>query len=156
MQTAGDSDKDKIQRRGKKVGTTTHAYWVVAGDELTCVTMEEVCQHWNIDKLIFTNGMQVLRWVSAVERGILEAGQAQLAILDMKLPLVGGSELSTKIKRNIHLPQMAVVLTATYPLQHDKEVEVLRSSYADALIYKPFPRPDVLLQNLQAIIARPR
>jgi hypothetical protein len=68
MQTAGDPDKDKIQRRGKKVGTTTHAYWVVAGDELTCVTMEEVCQYWNIDKLIFTNGMQVLRWVSAVER----------------------------------------------------------------------------------------
>jgi CheY-like chemotaxis protein len=160
MQTAGDPDKDKIQRRGKQVTVTTRPVWLIADSDPTRYKFWQFrCYSWDIDTIIFTTGDALVAWIDAVERAAIQTSTPQLAILDTALPGLAVSELGAKIRSSNRLRKMALVLTATYTLHRltrEEEVEILRTNYADALIYQPYPPPDKLRQTLQDIIARPR
>src|SRR5690606_41253647 len=104
-------------------------------------TLLMCCEIWGVDGIAFTTGTDAIRWIDDVDRGTNDAGVPELALLDIRLPGATGPQIGERLRQSPALQSMAVVLTTAYHLTPQEERAAVAQAGADALIYKPLPKP---------------
>jgi|SRR5680860_667811 len=94
-----------------------------------------------LDMLLSVDGYDV----HLVEDGLealqyLKDNTPDLAILDVKMPNVNGIEVCLRMKRNVRLRDVPVVMLTA--LRDDTTKAEIRAAKAEALIYKPLEGKD--------------
>ena len=131
--------------------------WMVVEDEPDLYdTLLVMLEMWSIDGVAFTNGTDTLKWVDEVDAGTVEATVPELAILDIRLPDIGGQEIGHRLRNSPILKDITIVLTTAYKLSPKEEKLIKARAQADTLIYKPLPAPMVFRDMLLSVIAKRR
>lgn len=127
--------------------------WMVVEDEPDLYdTLLMFFEIWGVDGIAFTTGTDAIRWIDDVDRGTNDAGVPELALLDIRLPGATGPQIGERLRQSPALQSMAVVLTTAYHLTPQEERAAVAQAGADALIYKPLPKPADLRDMLQEAI----
>lgn len=131
--------------------------WMVVEDEPDLYdTLLMFFEIWGVDGVAFTSGTDAMQWIEDVDRGLAGPGTPELALLDIRLPGASGPEIGERLRLSPTLSSMAVVLTTAYHLTPQEERAAVTQAGADALIYKPLPKPNDLRLMLQEAIDRRR
>jgi len=131
--------------------------WMVVEDEPDLYdTLLALFEIWSIDGVAFTNGTDAVKWVDDVDAGSADTNIPELAILDIRLPGVTGPEIGERIRKSPILKDVAIVLTTAYHLTPQDEQRHIEKAQADALMYKPLPKPADFRAALQVAIAKRR
>lgn len=107
---------------------------------------------WGIDGLAFVDGEEAVAWVEQVDSGRYQGEMPELALIDIRLPGIGGGEVAARIRRSQALHPVAIVLTSAY-LMNGAELDALMAqAQADAFIRKPLPGFTELQRRFHDII----
>lgn len=128
--------------------------WMVVEDEPdiydVLLAMFEI---WGIEGVAFVDGPEALTWIDSVDEGKVRGDLPELAILDIRLPESSGPEVGKRLRESPILKNMAIILITAYRLNSEEEIEAIKVSQADKLMYKPLPGMPELRQVLDELIA---
>jgi two-component system cell cycle response regulator DivK len=128
--------------------------WMVVEDEPEIyellLAMFEV---WGIEGVAFVDGMEATSWIQDVDRGVVTDELPQLAIIDIRLPDISGTQVGEYLRQSSRLGHLPIVLITAFALDADEERAAILQAGADMLIYKPLPEVSKLRQMLDQIIA---
>lgn len=131
--------------------------WMVVEDEPDLYdTLLMFFEIWGVDGIAFTTGTDAIQWIEDIDHGANDSGIPELALLDIRLPGATGPEIGERLRQSPALQEMAVVLTTAYHLTPQEERVAVAQAEADALIYKPLPKPADLRVMLQEAIEQRR
>jgi len=131
--------------------------WMVVEDEPDLYdTLLMFFEIWGVDGVAFTIGTDAIQWIDDVDRGVAGQGIPELALLDIRLPGATGPEIGERLRSSPTLHSMAVVLTTAYYLTQQEERQFVAQAGADAVIYKPLPKPNELRLMLQEALEHRR
>ena len=131
--------------------------WMVVEDEPDLYdTLLMFFEIWGVDGIAFTTGTDAIRWIEDIDRGANDTGIPELALLDIRLPGATGPEIGERLRESPTLQSMAVVLTTAFHLSPQEEHEAIARAQADAIIYKPLPKPSELRVMLEEAIEQRR
>lgn len=131
--------------------------WMVVEDEPDLYdTLLMFFEIWGVDGIAFTTGTDAIRWIEDIDHGASDSGIPELALLDIRLPGATGPQIGERLRQSPALQEMAVVLTTAYHLTPQEERAAVAQAEADALIYKPLPKPADLRMMLQEAIEQRR
>lgn len=123
--------------------------WLVVEDDHAIrdiiVTM---CELWEFDVIAFRDGYEADDYLNNPEPG---DPRPDIALLDIRMPGPWGHELGAKIRQHPRLKDIGIILMTAYELVGADEDEYIRSAGADALLYKPLPPMDELLDLVNEI-----
>lgn len=127
--------------------------WMAVEDEPDLYdTLLMLFEIWGVDGIAFTTGTDAIDWIEDIDQGADDSGIPELALLDIRLPGATGPEIGERLRESPVLQSMAVVLTTAYHLTPQEERDAIARAQADAIIYKPLPKPAELRVMLQAAI----
>lgn len=127
--------------------------WMVVEDEPDLYdTLLMFFEIWGVDGIAFTTGTDAIRWIEDIDRGANDTDIPELALLDIRLPGAEGPEIGERLRQSPVLQSMAVVLTTAYHLSPQEEQAAIAQAQADAIIYKPLPKPSELRVMLEQAI----
>jgi len=115
-------------------------------------TLLALFEIWSVDGIAFTNGTDAIQWIEDVDAGKIETNVPELAILDIRLPGVGGEKVGHRLRQSPVLKNIAIVLTTAYYLSSEEEKAVLKTAQTNHLVYKPLPEPAVFQTQLNKAI----
>lgn len=128
--------------------------WMLVEDELdihdVILSMFEI---WGVAGESFTEGPDAIQWINKIDQGRVER-LPQLALVDIRLPTDSGIDVSARIRRSDYISQIPIVLMTAYHLSPQEEIDVMRRSGADELIYKPLPDMDELREIFYQVLDR--
>jgi CheY-like chemotaxis protein len=117
-------------------------------------TLMVLLEIWSIDPIAFTDGTDAVRWIEDLENDVNVVSVPPVALIDIRLPGVSGPEVAARMRRSPLLNNSAIVLMTAYSLSPQEERDVLATSKADKLIYKPLPEPEELRQILRDVMIK--
>lgn len=112
-------------------------------------------------KILARLGQYTVTVTDDVERALalVSAGQIQLVIMDVALSrstyqaeAIDGIGLTRLLKDTAGADRLPVLLVTAHAMPGDAE-RLLADSGADGYLAKPLPRPDVLVERVQALLA---
>lgn len=131
--------------------------WMAVEDEPDLYdTLLMLFEIWGVDGIAFTTGTDAIDWIEDIDQGASDSVLPELALLDIRLPGATGPEIGERLRQSPALQSMAVVLTTAFHLTPQEERAAIARAQADAIIYKPLPRPAELRVMLQAAIDQRR
>ncbi|NDJ53362.1 MAG: response regulator [Chloroflexi bacterium] len=128
---------------------TRMTWMIVEDDPAIRDVLETMCELWDFDALIFTDGFKAMEYLSKEELG---DKRPALALLDIRVPGPWGHEISARIREHPDLNNIGIILMTAYELPGPDKEEYLIRSGADRLIYKPLPSMDELLQLVTDVL----
>lgn len=124
--------------------------WMIAEDDRAIrdiiVTM---CEIWGLDVITFENGNQVTTYLSSEP---LPPPLPDVALLDIRMPGMWGHEVGALIRQHPVVRNIPIILMTAYELDTPDEAEYRSVSDADAIIYKPLPPMEELLDMVETIV----
>lgn len=109
---------------------------------------------WGIEGRAFVDGAEAVAWIDDVDNHAVTGELPELALLDIRVPVIPGPEVGARLRRSARLGKMAIVLITAHRLGGEDEKQVKALAQADALIYKPLPAMPELRRILDEIILR--
>ncbi|MBN1679792.1 MAG: response regulator transcription factor [Anaerolineae bacterium] len=129
--------------------------WMVVEDEPdiydVLLAMFEI---WGIEGVAFVDGAEAVSWIETVDQGRVHGELPELAILDIRLPEISGTEVGARLRKSTVLGDIAIVLITAYRLSPEEEKSVVAQAKADLLMYKPLPAMAELREAMDGVIAK--
>ncbi len=122
---------------------------IVEDDPAIRDVIKTMCELWNFEVITFKDGFQAVEYL---EKDPTPAPVPQVALLDIRMPGPWGHEISGKIRQHSTLGNIGIVLMTAYELPGSDEKQMIKTSGADRLIYKPLPAMDELLNLVQEVL----
>lgn len=130
--------------------------------DTTCIFVEDnpdiydtllaVLDIWNIDPIAFTNGTDAIKWIDDLDNDVTVVSVPPIALLDIRLPGASGPEIGARMRQSPLLSNIAIVLMTAYALSPQEERDIMATSQADLLLFKPLPAPQELRKILRDVI----
>lgn len=127
----------------------TMTWLVVEDDHAIRDIIVTMCELWEFDVIAFKDGYEASDYLNQTDPG---APYPDIALLDIRMPGPWGHELGAKIRQHPRLKDIGIILMTAYELVGADEDEYVQSAGADALLYKPLPPMDELLELVKRII----
>jgi CheY-like chemotaxis protein len=102
---------------------------------------------WDVEHIHFFTGMEAIHWIDEVDAGRITGPMPELAVLDIRLPDVHGDRVAARLRQSSRLGAIGIVMITAYRLKPAEEEQIMRTSGADKLLYKPLP----VVHDLRAI-----
>ena len=116
------------------------AIWMVVEDEPDLYQVLIAMFHlWGVGGTAFSDGREVIKWIDGVDNGLVTVDLPELALIDIRLPNIAGTEIAARIRKSPKLGNIAIALMTAYRLNPNEEAEVIKTAQADTLLYKPLP-----------------
>jgi CheY-like chemotaxis protein len=130
--------------------------WMVVEDEPDLYEMVlAMYEWWGFEGLAFVNGEDAIAWIDHVDQGRVQGDLPQLVLLDIRLPgQINGVQVGERLRQSPYLRSMGIVLMTAFKLSPKDEKEVIATSKADLLLYKPLPALKELQNMLEKIVAQ--
>jgi two-component system sensor histidine kinase/response regulator len=122
---------------------------IVEDDPAIRDVIKTMCELWNFEVIAFRDGYQAVEYL---EKDPSPPPVPKVALLDIRMPGPWGHEISSKIRQHPTLGNIGIVLMTAYELPGSDEKQMIKTSGADRLIYKPLPAMDELLNMVQEVI----
>ncbi len=119
----------------------TSTRWIIIEDDPDVLEIvSAMCQIWDVDPIKLTSGDAAAFWIEHFRAGRYIGPLPQLTISDIRLPGLQGHEVAQRLRQIPELKAMAIILMTAYRLSQQEKDEIMRTSQADMLLYKPLPR----------------
>lgn len=133
------------------------AVWMVVEDEPNVYDLiNAMFELWGIDGHTFVDGEEAVAWIDEVDSGRYSGELPEMALIDIRLPGIGGGDVAERLRQSPRLRDIAIVLTSAYVLKGAEFDALMAQSQADAFIGKPLPSFNVLRTRLENTIAERR
>ncbi len=109
---------------------------------------------WGVEGVSFVDGTEALAWIDDVDHGRVRRELPELALLDIRLHEVPGTQIAARLRRSPFLNDIPIVLITAYHLSPEQEARTIAEAQADQLMYKPLPNMPDLRRELDQLIAR--
>lgn len=117
--------------------------WMVVEDEPDIYeVLLLMLEAFGVEGLAFVDGEEAAAWIDDVNQGYYHGEMPSVALLDIRLPgSINGLMVGERLRRSPYIAEnIKIILVTAYKLTPEEEVEAMRISGADKLIYKPIPR----------------
>jgi CheY-like chemotaxis protein len=109
---------------------------------------------WGVKGVSFVDGTEALAWIDDVDQGRVRRELPELALLDIRLHEVSGTQIAARLRRSPFLKDIPIVLITAFHLSPDQEARTIAEAQADQLMYKPLPSMPDLRRELDLLIER--
>lgn len=119
------------------------ATWMVVEDEPDIYeVLLLMLEAFGVEGLAFVDGEEAASWIDDVNNGYYHGEIPSVALLDIRLPgSISGLTVGERLRNSPYIPSdLKIILVTAYKLTAEEEVQAMRISGADKLIYKPIPR----------------
>lgn len=113
---------------------------IVDDEDFLCVTIAELLREAQYNVSIVNDGSEVLP--------VIEKEKIDLVLLDLMMPIMGGMETLTVIKK--HSPETRVIMLSGY--DSEDRVEEAERLGSDGFINKPFG-VETLIRHIKTVLA---
>ncbi len=130
--------------------------WLIVEDENDLREMLLLMVHaLGFDGLAFGDGEDAVRWISAMDASDdAPTMMPQIALLDIRLPgAAQGTQVSARLRRSNHFHNIPIVLMTAFRLNAEQERDILSTSGANRILYKPLPNPKELRRIFEELTA---
>ncbi len=107
---------------------------------------------WGVEGVSFVDGTEALAWIDDVDHGQVRRELPELALLDIRLHEVTGTQIAARLRRSPFLGQIPIVLITAFHLSPEQEYRTIAEAQADLLMYKPLPSMPDLRRKLDLLI----
>ncbi len=120
----------------------SYTWMIVEDDAATLDALIAMFQLWGYAMLPFNCGRAALDYLQNDREIDLIP---EVALIDIRLPDIGGPQISAAIRKHSELQDIAVMLMTAYRLDAVERARVMDESGADEFVYKPLPAMDQLI-----------
>jgi CheY-like chemotaxis protein len=93
-----------------------------------------------VNGVAFANGEEAHEWINAVDNGHFHDEIPELALIDIRLPGdINGIQIAEQMRLSKILKNTTIILMTAFRVSPKDEKEILKTTQADKLIYKPLP-----------------
>jgi CheY-like chemotaxis protein len=116
--------------------------WMLVEDEPDIYDLlDHLYSVLGVRSMIFTTGEDAQVWLNAVDSDEITDDLPVFALIDLRLPGdIDGIQVGERLRRSARLKNIPVVLMTAYKLSPAQEVEAVKRTRANLLLYKPLPR----------------
>lgn len=107
---------------------------IAEDDAISLAYLQEVLREWNIYLILVSDGEEALDYCR-------RDNEIALVLMDIKMPVLGGIEATTKIKSL--RPELPVIAQTAYALNEERS-NILKKGFDDYLS-KPIRRQDLIM-----------
>ncbi len=122
--------------------------WMIVEDDPDIYeVMVAMFELWDVDHIHFFTGQDAMKWIEGVDTGHGGGALPELAVLDIRLPDINGDKVAARLRQSARLGNTGIVMFTAYRLKPAEEEQLMATSGADKLLYKPLP----VVHELRAI-----
>ena len=109
---------------------------------------------WGKTPLVFPHGGAAWAWLDSVADGSFTGQLPELALMDIRMPVKTGDQVSARIREIERVQSLPIVLMTAFALSDEETAALVKRSGADRVIFKPLPDIGGFRAVLDSMVAK--
>mgnify|MGYP005859291339 CR=1 FL=1 len=129
---------------------------LVEDDTLIRMMLSTLLSTWDIVPLAFDDGYKTMAWLEQVEKGKANRPLPELALLDIRMPGPGGTDIARRLRQVQATSNIAIIMMTAYRFDPAERQMFDDEVQPDQFINKPLPPPSKLKEMMETALVNRR